>query len=228
KLGTIESLHGQILQETDAGAVVDNERVYQGGSGAKYEDISSQTYKTSIARIRAATEPLNPNIIYKTMDFGVPGEWQVDESDTTSADNTGTVLVAADGTRVKRLFSGTVDARWFGVKGNGIDNDAPIIQSVLDFVASIGGGDVLIPPGTYKLNEKIQITGSRVRVFGISAKIIPGVQFGPNDDIITITGSDCSFEGDIEIDGLNLIQKGLQISGPNSTVRGITIQNVYG
>lgn len=168
------------------------------------------------------------------------GQWETYEKVTTLPDGTPlddtivenlTPIYRKSGDEYFRKTSThtrPVSVTEFGAKGDGSSDDVQSIQAAIDYVGAIGGGEVIIPPGTYKFNEKLQITGSRVRVLGISAKIIPGVQFGPNDDIITITGSNCSFEGDIEIDGLNLIEKGLQISGPNSTVRGITIHSVYG
>lgn len=148
KLGTIEALQGQILQETDAGAVVDNERVYQGGSGAKYEDISSQTYKTSIERIRVSSN-LNPNIIYITPDGG---NWEPDPSDTTTPDNTGTVLVAADGLRLKRKFSGAIHIDWFKPLGGGAD-DTTVIQDALDSA----------PDSSFVINDEYVVDGLSIQ-----------------------------------------------------------------
>ncbi|WP_262702059.1 MULTISPECIES: right-handed parallel beta-helix repeat-containing protein [Streptomyces] len=39
----------------------------------------------------------------------------------------------------------------FGAKGDGVADDAPAIQAALDAVQTAGGGQVLIPPGTYRL-----------------------------------------------------------------------------
>src|SRR5690606_36462311 len=163
KLGTIEALQGQILQETDAGAVVDNERVYQGGSGTKYEDISSQTYKTSIDRIRAASN-LNPNIIYITPDGG---NWVIDPDDTTSQDNTGTVLVTSDGVRLKRKYDKAIDIRWFGVIPDGVTPCSDAIQLAVD---SLQSQKIVFPPGVYVLDKKISVPGDKQFVFSGDGK----------------------------------------------------------
>lgn len=74
-----------------------------------------------------------------TADAGMEGEWKVDLSDTTSADNTGTVLVTDRGVRLKRVHSGYVDVRWFGAKldydsstGTGTD-DTAAWQRAIDY-----------------------------------------------------------------------------------------------
>ena len=49
-----------------------------------------------------------------SMGDGGMGWFRADPSDTTSADNDATILVAADGMRWKRLFSGAANVLWFG------------------------------------------------------------------------------------------------------------------
>src|SRR5690606_9438409 len=197
KLGTIEALHGQILQETDAGAVVDNERVFQGGSGTKYEDISSQTYKTSIAKIRAS-QTLNPNITYITTDFGVPVEWQVDESDTTSVDNTGTILVTADGVRLKARTKGVIDCRQFGIIPDGATPVGDALQSMIN---SLQNETIELHPGVYILDKKVTIPNNKqlvIRGTGKFEAASPNQAGGVGDGIVTIrytgTTDDCAIE----------------------------------
>ena len=45
---------------------------------------------------------------------GIAGVFQYDPTDTTIADNGGTIIVGADGRRWKRDFDGAVNLRWFG------------------------------------------------------------------------------------------------------------------
>lgn len=53
-------------------------------------------------------------------------------------------LTGASGAWVRR-HSGQVNVRWFGAKGDGATNDHAAIQAALDYVDSIGGGEVLFP-----------------------------------------------------------------------------------
>ncbi len=85
---------------------------------------------------------------YATAGDGGGGLFRVDKSDTTTADNGGTVIVANDGTRLKRIDTVIVNALWFGAKFDGTTNDTAAIQAALDFVGDRGGGEVLCPEGT--------------------------------------------------------------------------------
>jgi hypothetical protein len=50
---------------------------------------------------------------------GIAGMFVRDDADITSADNGGTIIVAANGKRWKRVFSGPAHVTWFGAKGDG-------------------------------------------------------------------------------------------------------------
>lgn len=129
-----DDLDGQILQYTDAtGLTVDNIDVFTGAtSGKTLVEIGSKTRKTTIAKIRAATKALNPNITYLTNDYDDHGQWVVDNSDNSLTDNTGTVLVTAFGDIVKRKFEGPVHSKWFATKADGATDDTAILQSIFN------------------------------------------------------------------------------------------------
>lgn len=65
---------------------------------------------------------------------GIAGLFTRDDSDTTSADNGGTVIVAANGKRWKRVFQGDVQLEWFGPIGNSSTGDDAVLQAALDYV----------------------------------------------------------------------------------------------
>lgn len=70
---------------------------------------------------------------------GIGGSFVLNKTDTTTADNNGTVIVDADGGRWKRIFSGEVNVIWFGVEyGTGKDNTAKI-QNAHDSLPGVGG-----------------------------------------------------------------------------------------
>lgn len=97
---------------------------------------------------------------YYTAGDGGGGKYRLDLSDTTSADNLGTIIVAADGGRWKLINDGTVSIKQFGAKGDwdGITgaNDTPA------FAAAVASGvsTIKIPStdNAYQLTSVINIT----------------------------------------------------------------------
>ena len=136
---------------------IQGEKGEVGGSGAII-------YKNTISGIRTLTGIL-PNNNFYTTDKGQEGNWYYDEADTTSADNTGTILVTADGKRVKRVLSGHVSVKWFGAEGDGVIDDTATIQKAVTFSCN-NKYRLYIPTGNYLINSSfISVTGA-VHIFG--------------------------------------------------------------
>lgn len=103
----------------------------------------------TVAELRSMTAP-DASFVYLVTDKGQEGHFVVDPDDHTTADNTGTVLVAASGARLKRLLeSPYLNARWFGAKGDGVTDDMAAIQNAINTAFALGGGTVFLPKGTY-------------------------------------------------------------------------------
>jgi hypothetical protein len=100
--------------------------------------------------------------LVSTAPSGIAGIFTRDDADTTSADNGGTIIVASNGKRWKRVYTGPVDVRWFGAKGDGSTDDTAAIQATFD----CGATGVLIPgrEGEVYLTTGVEIdTSSAVR-----------------------------------------------------------------
>jgi hypothetical protein len=118
---------------------------------------------------------------------GIAGTFVRDDADTTSADNGGTIIVAANGKRWKRVFDGAVDIRWFGAVDGGADSTSAVVAafSAHDVVHaaagvwnvstfSVGAGKTLLTDGLETVFQQIagQAVGTRViRVTGSNASI---------------------------------------------------------
>jgi hypothetical protein len=111
----------------------------QGGAVGDYQHVTTaektswgeKVTKTTISQLRAFTGAL-PNTNFYTTDFGQEGNWYYDAADTVTSDNTGTVLVTADGKRLKRVISNFISLKWFGTIGNGITEETSLIQSAIN------------------------------------------------------------------------------------------------
>jgi hypothetical protein len=88
---------------------------------------------------------------YSSENDGGGGQFYLDLASVATVDF-GMVFPADDATFVwKRLWEGgDVNARWFGAKGDGSNDDVQEVQAAIDFVASVGGGIVNFPPGRYR------------------------------------------------------------------------------
>lgn len=80
-----------------------------------------------------------------TVGDGGGGLFAYDSSDTTSTDDDGVIIVGNNGERFKRIYSGGIDAAWFGVVPStaGVPIDvAPAMQAAID--ATPVGGQLIV------------------------------------------------------------------------------------
>lgn len=123
--------------------------------------------QTTIAAIRALSGALTDDYFYTT-DANQEGPWRYEPLDTSSIDNTVTVLVTSDGKRIKRIQgSNMLNIKWFGAIGNGIANDTIAIQAAYDLCKATGNA-LFLPEGSYRVNT-LQFN-ARVNVTGASTK----------------------------------------------------------
>ncbi len=138
---------------------------------------------------------------YFITDAGRQGLFYYDASDLTSADNGGTVIV--NGTkRYKRMYSGPIDVRWFGMKADwngsaGSDNTAAF-RAALD--AAGKNQVVMVPQGGYYVAGSIAMPLTQVKK--VYLEIYGDIYFGKGSGFI-LEGSFQSFKSYGIIAGAN-------------------------
>lgn len=110
--------------------------------------------RITIASLRSGSVSTSQN--YFITDPGKEGLFYYDAKDASSADNGGTVIV--NGTRrFKRMYSGMLDVRWFGMKGDW--NGSAGTENSAAFKAAIAAAKkdevLLVPAGQYYVNSSI-------------------------------------------------------------------------
>jgi len=134
----------------------------------------------TIADLRAFPVNSNLNILvngYYTDGDGGGGYFYPVTTGGPYTDNGGTIITTGLGITASsawlRNYSGNVNVKWFGAKGDYNPNtstgtdDAPAFNAAITYVNSIGGGTVYVPPVQYGycLNEQVWVQ-SRVTLFG--------------------------------------------------------------
>lgn len=92
------------------------------------------------------------------------GVWYWDGSDTTTADNTGTVVqcVNANDGRYKRLYEGPLMIEWFGaVEGATVTSE---LQACLDYAVSTGEAVTNFPGSTFDVDDAVTVGGGTVQL----------------------------------------------------------------
>jgi hypothetical protein len=160
-----------------------------------------------------------------TSPSGIAGPFTRDDSDTTSADNGGTILVDTSSRRWKRVFGGPVNVKWFGAVGDGVTNDVAEINSAITEVNSTGGGEVYLPAGTYLVGT----IGGSTAVSLASNVMLSGA--GRGSTIIKLAaGADSHVVVATSVENVGI--KSLTVDGSRATqtlaVHGIRIASVDG
>ena len=97
-------------------------------------------------------------------------------SSGTYSDNGGTIIVPTGGdgsAAYLRIFSGNVNVRWFGAKGDGSTNDRAAMLSADTYASSLGTSNYF-PPGTYLTTSSMTLTRDCVFDLGASISISSG------------------------------------------------------
>lgn len=96
----------------------------------------------SIASLRALPKTGSPHafvIGYYAKGDGGGGAYWYDASDTISADNGGTIIVATDGGRWKLIIQGRISFHQFGAKGDGTTDDTMAITTACALGVAVSG-----------------------------------------------------------------------------------------
>lgn len=147
-----------------------------GNTAAEGAGLTPQRIVMSIAGLRANTQVGSGQVTVAAYIVGGivgGGLFIYNSSDTTSADNGGTIIVDAAGNRWYREFSGSeVDVGWFGALGGmPAVSDSVAIQACHDYVEQVlGGGVVANRSGQVYYNDRtLRFNPTRVSLLGGSA-----------------------------------------------------------
>ena len=158
---------------------------------AVFDGLATKTTLATIAQIRALSGTL-PNNYFYTTNIGQEGNWYYDNTDTTSADNTGNVLVTADGKRIKRILNDYIDLKWFGAIGDGIADDTTALQKAI----------------LESSNNKVRLVFEKSKIYVVST-LVP-----KNNLYIDLNGSTLKLKSNTN----NLLFNGEDVAGNNFTI----------
>lgn len=120
---------------------------------------SAGTTVNSIAELKALNHNNVKNALvtgYRAKGDGGNGYFYYDATDTTSADNGGTIIVATDNARWKRLYAGDLNVLWFGADRIGSLDSATAFQAAANVgLANALGLTVYVPAGNYLLTSGV-------------------------------------------------------------------------
>jgi hypothetical protein len=182
----------------------------------------SQTNIT-VATLRSSAS-VSTTASYFVNDQGKEGVFYYDSKDVTSIDNGGTVIV--NGTkRFKRLYSGPLDARWFGMKGDwngvaGTENSAAFKAAI---AAAKKDEVLLVPAGQYYVNSNIEMPN--VLTKKVNFLIYGDIYFGKGFGFI-ISGQNQEFKSYGTLIGANA-DASTEAGYTAYTGTGIYLKNCY-
>lgn len=173
----------------------------------------------SIAALKALPKLGSPNVFvlgYYAPGDGGGGSYQLDAADITTADNLGTIIVAADGGRWRRT-DGAITFGTFGAKGDNIQDDTPFMNAATLAVAKLGGGTIFGTAGrTYKVAGPVKVSSHIVLDF--CETLVKGT--GSLSTFITATlESGALVDNRLAADDIKLVE--------NAHIRNMRVEDAY-
>lgn len=114
---------------------------------------------TNLSGLRTTITP-SPTTVYQTIDYG-GGHWYYDPSDTSSIDNTATIVTTPGGARFKRIYTSAINLKWFGAVGDGIADDTTFLQLAI-YTCQSAGIFIIKMPFKTKFNIQDLILGENI------------------------------------------------------------------
>lgn len=214
----------------------EQENVLAGFTGVAADINYLKRAVKTISGLRALTgnSRVNPLTI-QTTDIG-GGVFVLDPTDTKTVDNTGTVIVTSSGLRYKRSDLSTgINVKWFGAKGDGVNNDTQSIQNCLNY-CSINGHTVLFPSGNYLIDSQLTVTlsndtgalanqsGRRIRILGMGSANTALIYTSNVASICLKIVGNLSGQDSLDISGFRVLPSEQNLALRNST--GLEIRNL--
>lgn len=150
------------------------------------------------------------------------GIFEVDASDTTSADNGGTILVDANNRRWKRQYDGSVNLLWFA-KGDGTTDDSAALQKAVNATKFGGRLDVPMPSVNYKISTECVIS-QPIDIVGnggssVTTTAFPGFKAAGHNNIFKLKATLNNYMfGTYGITGVHM--RDLFLEGPSLSSKG--------
>lgn len=105
----------------------------------------------------------------------------------------------------------TADITHFGAKGDGVFNNSPAMQSAVDFLATVGGGTLVIPNGDFYTSEEVYLV-SNLEIVGSKNTIIRKTAASRGYAVFAAGSNGPGYENGVS----------------NVTMRGITFRGKFG
>ncbi|QDX22549.1 hypothetical protein FP568_15660 [Pandoraea pnomenusa] len=133
---------------------------FNGGTLADYLKNNSSCVVPSIATLRSLDSTLFTKAFvlgYYAAGDGGGGEYFVDSADTSSLDNGGTIIVAADSARWKTTERSYITSRTFGAKGDRTTDDTTRLQAYINWCLAGTYAIPMIISGQSKITASLNI-----------------------------------------------------------------------
>lgn len=126
-------------------------------TGCEYSELSifeerqekNKIKYTALADYTDLRDYTGKEIIVEVTKIGIAGMFQLDENDTLSMDNGGTVIIDNIGRCWKRIFDGALHVTWFGTVGDGKIDDTNSFQAAINTALNSETKALYVKSGNY-------------------------------------------------------------------------------